>query len=239
VVLEVEPDFLVPLLVLKPQKPNSQAIIGIAQTGKSGFLANRSDELKQLLDAGYTIVLPDLRGTDETRSGSSRGRDSNDTSLSLNLQLFGETLLGQRLRDLRSVLSYLRSRKELKQIALWGDSFSATNSLDLNFNIPHAVEGRPRESEPLGDLLVMLTMLFDDQIRAGYTAGGLESYREIVSHFAVLVPHDTLVPGMLTLGEPSEWSAILKPLKRTGLVDHLNRKRTDRESAAKWLIEQR
>ena len=72
---------------------------------------NGPAELLKLLQHGVMVVLPDLRGTGESRSGSSRGRDSSATNLSVHVQLFGETLLGQRLRDLRSVLAYLRERR--------------------------------------------------------------------------------------------------------------------------------
>ena len=38
--------------------------------------------------------------------------------------MIGETLLGERLRDLRTVLAYLENRPDVapRQIGLWGDS---------------------------------------------------------------------------------------------------------------------
>lgn len=62
-----------------------------------GFLKERSGDLAKLLDAGVVFVLPDLRGSGETQSGTSRGKDSSGTHQSVHVQLFGETLLGQRL----------------------------------------------------------------------------------------------------------------------------------------------
>ena len=106
IMLDVEPGIVVPMLVLTPEKLNGKApvVVGLAQSGKAGFLKERSAELQKLIQGGTIVVLPDVRGTGESRSG--------DTDLSVNLQLFGETLLGERLRDLRSVIAYLRERKE-------------------------------------------------------------------------------------------------------------------------------
>ena len=88
------------------------------------------------------VVLPDLRGTGETRSGGVPRQGKCDTNHSVYAQLFGETLLGQRLRDLRSVLAYLRARSDVdgKRIALWGDSFAPPN--DPEDQLQGAARGR-------------------------------------------------------------------------------------------------
>ena len=227
--LEVEPGILVPVMILSPAKATGRApaVVGLAQAGKAGFVQQRAPELLKLLQHGVMVVLPDLRGTGESRSGSSRGRDSSATNLSVHVQLFGETLLGQRLRDLRSVLAYLRDRPDVDphRLALWGDSFAPPNPADTNFQVPHGVDGWPRESEPLGGLLALLGALFEDEIRAVYVAGGLNDYHAVLTHFAVLIPHDSSVPGALTAGDLCDLAGSLapKPLRLEALVDHLNR----------------
>ncbi|MCL4204722.1 MAG: hypothetical protein KJ000_19715 [Pirellulaceae bacterium] len=228
VVLEVESGILVPLIVLAPVNGagRTPAVVSLAQTGKAGFLQQRTPELIKLLQHGVTVVLPDLRGTGESRAGSSRGRDSSATNLSVHVQLFGETLLGERLRDLRSVLAYLRERPDVdpQRIALWGDSFAPPNPADTNFQVPHGVEGWPRESEPLGGLLALLGALFEDQIHAAYVGGGLSSYHAVLTHFAVLIPHDSSVPGILTAGDLCDLAGSLapRPLRFEALVDNRN-----------------
>ncbi len=229
IVLEVEPGMVAPIVVLTPEKLAKRApvVVGLAQAGKAGFLKERSEELRKLVQAGVIVVLPDLRGTGETRSGSSRGRDSNDTNLSANLQLFGETSLGQRLRDLRSVLSYLRKRSDVdgKLIALWGDSFMPPNAPSTNYKVPHAVDGWPTPSEPLGGLLGLLGAVYEDDVQAVYVSGGLASYHSVLTHFAVLVPHDASVPGALTAGDLCDLAGSLspRPLRFENMVDHVNR----------------
>ena len=184
---------MVPVIVLTPAKRAGQApvVVGLAQAGKAGFLKERAGELQKLVQGGTIVVLPDVRGTGETRL---RGGHA---TCSVNLQLFGETLLGQRLRDLRSVLAYLRERKDVdaRRLALWGESFTPPNPADTNFKVPRGVEGWPRGPEPLGGLLALLGALFEDDVRAVYVAGGLASYHGVLTHFAVLIPHSAAVPG--------------------------------------------
>jgi cephalosporin-C deacetylase-like acetyl esterase len=270
IVLEVEPGIVVPVVLLTPAKRNDRApvVIGLAQAGKAGFLKERANELQKLVQGGAIVVLPDTRGTGETRSGSSRGSDSNDTNLSTHEQLFGETLLGERLRDLRSVISYMRSRKDVdtKRLALWGDSFAPPNPAETNFKLPRGVEGWPQGPEPLGGLLALLGALFEDDVRAIYLSGGLTSYHSVLTNFAVLIPHDASVPGALTAGDLCDLAAALapRPLRLEAMTDHLNRLQSatevkkayapavqrysaasgalsladKRSSAATWLLEQ-
>jgi hypothetical protein len=226
VVLEVEPGIVVPVLLLSPEKVSGRApaVVCLAQTGKAGFLKERAGELEKLVRGGTIVVLPDLRGTGESRSGSPHGPGGSD--LSVHLQLFGETLLGERLRDLRSVLAYLRERKDIgKRLALWGDSFAPTNPPETNFKVPRGVEGWPRESEPLGGLLALLGGLFEEDVRAVYLAGGLASYHAVLGHFAVLIPHGSSLPGALTAGDLCDLAGGLapRPLRLEAMVDAMNR----------------
>ncbi len=228
IALAVEPELILPILLLVPEKSTKPAVIvGVSQAGKEGFLSQRSADISRLLAAGYAVALPDVRGTGEGQASTSRGATSGATNLSVNVQLFGETLVGQRLRDLRAVMQYLRTRDDLnsQRLALWGDSFAQPNPADTNFKLPRGIDGWPREPEPLGGLLAMLGGLFEDNVQAVYVGGGLNHYRGVLEHFAVLVPHDACVPGQLTAGDLADLAGGLapRPMRLAGLVDHLNR----------------
>lgn len=226
--LDVEPGVVIPFLLLSPNEPQGRKplVIAIAHAGKAGFFKSRAAELNQLLKAGVCVALPDLRGTGETAAGASRGRDSGDTDRSVRLQLFGETAIGQRLRDVRALVTWAKDWPHLdpKRIAIWGDSFAPTNPADTDFKIPHAVTGWPDMSEPSGPLLALLTGLFEE-VRAVHISGGLAEYRTVLDHFAVLVPHDAVVPGAIAAGDIPELAASLAPtpLRIASAVDHLNR----------------
>ncbi len=233
VVLEVEKGILVPLMILRKGKKVSPVVVAVAQGGKEGFLKHRGKEITSLLDRGVAVCLPDVRGTGETKSGTSRGRRSGDGNRSVNLLLYGGTMLGQRLRDVRAVIGYLRSRKDVdgKRIAMWGDSFAQTNSAKGDFKIPRGVSGRPTQSEPLGGLLALFTALYEENILAVFVQNGLASYHSVLTAPQVLIPHDVVVPWALRAGDLPELVSGLgsTSICLTGMVDHLNRKMSSRE----------
>ena len=104
------------------------------------------------------FALPDVRGTGELAATSSRGpgaMDLPETELML-----GETPLGARLKDVRTVFHYLASRPDIDpaHIALWGDSFAETNADDFAFDQSEMQEPGPfaqHQAEPMGALLAL------------------------------------------------------------------------------------
>lgn len=231
VVLEVEPDVTVPVLFLSGTargKKKRQVVVAVAQSGKSGFLQSRKEELAELIGNGAIVCLPDLRGTGETKAGTSRGRSSGDGNRSVNLLQFNQTMPGQRLRDLRSVLAIVRVRKDVdpQHISLWGDSFAPVNPADSNFDVPYDVSGRAHQSEPLGGLLALLGALFEEDIARVYVNGGLAGYQSTLISPHVYIPHDAVVPGLLRNGDLADIAAALapRPLRLDHLIDGLNRR---------------
>src|SRR5262249_53664712 len=115
-VLDADANIVVPTLLLLPAKKGDAkqpVVVAFAQEGKQEFLKQRGDTIAELLSAGVAVCLPDLRGTGETNPGGGRGRQSSGTAISSTEMMAGRTLLGLRLRDLRSVVGYLRSRPDL------------------------------------------------------------------------------------------------------------------------------
>src|SRR4029079_14851355 len=111
----------------------------------------------------------------------SRGFQSEATSTSSTLLMLGQTQLGARLRDLRSVIRYLGSRTDLntRRLALWGESFVPTNPSSLVD--PLLGEGKPAaQSEPLGGLLALLGGLYEDQVIAVVTRGTLAGFQSVL-----------------------------------------------------------
>ena len=230
VVLETEPGILVPLLILKSgqHKNPGPIVLALGQSGKAGFLRERSRTIAELLKGGAAVCLPDLRGTGETRPGTARGRESADTAISSTELMLGETLVGTRLRDVRSILGYLRTRSDLNasRIAVWGDSFAPANSPDRDLRVPIGVPEEPPLSEPLGGLLGLLTAVYEKDVRAVYIRGGLTSYESILQDQFCYLPHDVIIPGVLTAGDLCDVAAALapRPVRLEGLVDGLNRR---------------
>jgi hypothetical protein len=139
--------------------------------------------------------------------------------------MLGRTMLGARLQDLRAVLRYLRSRRDLdtSRLALWGEAFAPTNP--KGFPDPLIDEGEPpRQSEPLGGLLALLGALYEDDIRAVVASGTLPGYQAVLRDRFCYFPHDAIVPGALTAGDLVDVAATLAPcpLRLARLVDGRN-----------------
>jgi cephalosporin-C deacetylase-like acetyl esterase len=229
--LEVESGIDVPLVLLAPASKSGKrlpVVLGLAQGGKQGFLKHRAEAIAELLAGGAAVCLLDVRGTGETRpANDSRRHTGSSTMLSATEALLGQTLLGSRLRDVRSALRYLRGRDDLdtSRLALWGDSFAPANPKDPNLAVPLEVDPFPNIAEPLGGLLALLGALFEDGIRAVHVHGGLTGYDTLLNSPFCYVPHDALVPGALTAGDLVDVVTALapRPLRLEGLVDGLNR----------------
>src|SRR5439155_14412762 len=238
ITLDVEPGIVVPLLLLRPAaslKKRVPIVVGVSEGGKEGFLAARSHEIEGLLKAGLAVCLPDVRGTEETSPTPRRDPDGDtidgdEIVLSSTELMLGQTLLGQRLKDLRTVLAYLRSRPDIDsgRLGLWGDSFAAVNPVHLlideqpNWEIGPEIQ---HQAEPLGGLLALLGALYENNVRAIAIRRGLSSYLSILEDRFTYVPEDIIVPGILEDGDIADATAALapRPLLIEGLVDGRNR----------------
>lgn len=231
IVLEVGPGLVVPVLLLvPPHEPVSRppVVLVLAQAGKQAFLAERSGAIAEWLGVGALVCLIDVRGTGETRPrDGSRRYNGASAAVSEAEWMLGQTLVGSRLRDVRSVLRYLRTRADLDagRLALWGDSFALTNPPGQAAIAPLDAEPFPHQAEPLGALLALFTALYEDGIRAVSVRGGLTSFASLLDAPSFNVPHDALIPAALTAGDLGGLAGALAPcpLHMEALVDGLNR----------------
>ena len=231
VALGVGGDLIVPLMLLVPaHKPDARppVVMGLAQGGKAAFLKERSEAVAELLEGGAAVCLVDVRGTGETRlADEGRGRNSASTDLSAEEWILGQTLVGSRLRDVRSVLRYLRGRGDLDagRTALWGDSFAPANAADADLAVPLDADPFPHIGEPLGGLLALFGALYEDDVRAVYVRGGLSGYKSYLQSPFGYLPHDAIIPGALTQGDLCDAAAALapRPLRMDRMIDGLNR----------------
>ncbi|HUR38498.1 MAG TPA: hypothetical protein VM222_03350 [Planctomycetota bacterium] len=228
--LDVDAGIVVPMLLLIPPHAADlrlPVVVAVAQGGKLGFLKERSAEIAALLKGGVAVCLPDLRGTGETRPDSDRSWRSESTDIAATELMLGRTLVGLRVRDLRSVLRYLRTRTDVDatRFGLWGDSFAPVNAPDRRFEMPLEVDGQPTLAEPLGGLAALFGAFFEPEVAAVYLRGGLSGYRSLLDSPFCFVPYDALVPGALTAGDLRDVAATLAPRVRLeGLVDGFNRR---------------
>lgn len=212
------------LLLPEPRPAKIPVVLAISQEGKDGFLKKRSAFLSELLKHS-AVCLVDVRGTGGMTPGDGRGRRSAATSLAASELMLGDTLLAARLRDLRIVLSYLRMRGDLGQIALFGDSLANVNGPDVRAERPLDLD-QPALAEPSGSTLALLAGLFENDSMIIAARGGLVDYRSILENQFIHVPFDAIAPGAATIGDLPELAKAVgsrNRLRMSGLVDGRNR----------------
>jgi dienelactone hydrolase len=220
--------FALPSRIIVPRDKAPEAIvICLAQEGAAGFLKHRSELLASLLQQGFAILLPDLSGTGETKpADNSRDRTGTATRLSSSRQMLGFMLLRHQLDELEFILPYVRQGQlKNKPLIFWGDSFAPVNSAKDRTAAPLDAR-QPAHAEPLGGLLALLAALSEKDVQGIYVRGGLSSYRSLLESPFLHVPHDAIVPGMLTVADLPDLTEALVPrhVRLEGLVDGLNRR---------------
>jgi dienelactone hydrolase len=218
ITIAVEPGIIVPLLLFRPSMKGGNrvpVVVAVAEGGKELFLATRNREIEALLRQGVAVCLPDVRGTGETSPDDRRDPQSDENIQAINEEMLGETLLGRRLKDLRTVLIYLETRPDLesKRIALWGESLMPVNGSRLIDELSPWEVGPEiqQHGEPLGGLLAILGALYDDHVRTLAVRNGLASYSSILEDAFAYVPPDITVPGFLEVGDLADVEAALAP----------------------------
>ncbi len=229
--IETAPGITLPMLILKPARAATKraaAVLAIAEGGKARFLSERGATVNALLRNGFEICLPDVRGTGEVAATSSRGPGA--MGLPETELMLGETLLGARLKDVRTVFHYLASRPDIDpaHIAVWGDSFAGANADDFALDQSEMQEAGPfaqHQAEPTGALLALLTALYEDRVAAVAARGGLISFLSVLEDRFCHLPQDVIVPGILEAADVAEIVATLgsRPLLLEGFVDGRNR----------------
>ncbi|MEK7408527.1 MAG: acetylxylan esterase [Acidobacteriota bacterium] len=246
IALETDPGISVPLLLIKPKGAGTErlpVVVVFAQEGKKRFLAERSAELAELLKARIAVCLADVRGAGETRRDGSRAPGA--MSLAATELMLGNTMLGARIKDARTVVQHLWRRADLDpgRLLLWGDSLAGANPPDLALDrSPHQQSGPQiqQQAEPLGALLALFTALYEDRLYAVAALRGLASFLSVLGDRFCYVPLDVIVPGILEAGDIPDLIAALAPraVLHEASVDGRNiRVDAVRTDVAGWLIE--
>lgn len=201
----------IPLLVLrKSGQDRLPVVVAVAQYGKEFILRQRADDVAALLQRN-AVCLVDIRETGEGVLGSYRGRRSEATDRSSSLQMLGETAMGVKLRDLRSVIAWLRNRPDLAadRPAIWGDGMQVAESELANsrrrdvrppFAMPLELEQR-EAVDALGGTLALLAGLYEDRAAALVVRSGLLRYQSYFHSPFLTSPHDLALPGGATCGD--------------------------------------
>jgi dienelactone hydrolase len=145
-VIQTESGFNVPFYLLRPDRGDSPhpvvlAVHGHGQAGKETYVGRYDDEearekiargerdiAVQAVKRGYAAIAPDMRGFGEL---ADREHGDGCRTLQLHAQLFGRSLVGDRVWDVTRLLDFVEARDALDgdSIAITGNSRGGTVSL--------------------------------------------------------------------------------------------------------------
>jgi len=103
-------------------------------------------------------------------------------------------------------------------------------------SIPLGIPEEPALSEPVGGLLALLAALYERDVRVVYARGGLISFESVLQSQFTYLPHDVIIPGVMTVGDLCSITAALapRPVRLEGLVNGLNRRAALKAVAAEY-----
>ena len=185
---------MVPVLLLCGKGTGSPTVL-ISPEGKASLLANQAELIRDRLAEG-PVCLVDVRGvgeagTDHPRAPQSRGAGRAATTL-----MIGETVLGLQVRDLRTVIAYLRSRSDIH-----------TQEIRLEDAIPdvgHLKEGIEMDralNEAGTRILARLVELIESDVVWTSGKDRAVAYRPLLDSWCVDWPCDAILPGALAHGD--------------------------------------
>jgi hypothetical protein len=133
-----EGDYIVPFLLMKPEKPNNKALIYLHPSGKSAE-ASAGGEIEWFVRNGFTVLAPDMIGVGEMGPGDFLG-DSYIEGVSYNVwfasMLIGRSIVGIRASDVVRLTRLLKktigisevygfARKEMGPVLLYAAAFDS------------------------------------------------------------------------------------------------------------------
>ena len=113
-----EPEYIIPYLILLPDKPNGKGLIYLHPSGKSAE-ALQGGEMEWFVRMGFTVLAPDLIGIGEMGPGDFRG-DAFIDSVSYNIWfaavLIGRSIVGIRAADVVRLSRLLERNPAIHEI---------------------------------------------------------------------------------------------------------------------------
>jgi len=113
-----EGDYIVPYLLMIPDKPNNKALLYLHPSGKSAE-ASVGGEMEWFVKNGFTVLAPDMIGTGEMGPGDFRG-DSYIGGVSLNVwfcsMLIGRSIVGIRAGDVVRLTRLLKGTSGISEV---------------------------------------------------------------------------------------------------------------------------
>ncbi|MEF8984777.1 MAG: alpha/beta hydrolase family protein [Bacteroidales bacterium] len=195
-----EGDYIIPYLLMIPERPNNKAVIYLHPSGKSAE-ASAEGEMEWFVRNGFTVLAPDMIGVGEMGQGDFRG-DAYIGHISYNIG-FTSMLIGRSITGIQA-----------------GDVVRLTRLLENNTAITDIYGFARKEMSPV----LLHAAAFDSRITRIALIEPYVSYRSIVmDRFYNPAFVHSLVPGALQSYDLPDLAASLAPRKLLmgGVMDGL------------------
>ncbi len=229
---QTDPGVFVSCLVLRPSgaaRPR-KAAVWVYERDRRSLLRERSREMLALLDAGWLICIPNVRGTGESAPEGSYTFLNDETSQNCGGFEIARPLIGFRVKDVLCTLAYLRGRSDVRadHLVLVGDSLAERN--------PALIPGKRQvvspgpsvlhQGESLGAYLAVMAAALDGRVRAVAANGPLLSWLSLFDDLYFYHQNNLWVPHVLRHFDFADLCAALapRPVLLLNPADGLNRR---------------
>lgn len=208
-----EGDYVIPYLLMKPDKPNHKALIYLHPSGK-GAEASAGGEMEWFVRIGFTVLAPDMIGVGEMGPGDFQGDayiDGNSYNTWYASMLIGRSIVGIRAGDVVRLTRLLEkntgtdevygfARKEMAPVLLHAAAFDPAIA-------------RIALIEPYSSYRsIVMNRFYDSGFIHSAVSGSLEAY-DLPDLAASLAPRGLMMAGITDgAGNTTDPESIIKDL---------------------------
>jgi hypothetical protein len=191
-----EGDYIIPYLLMKPDSPNSKAMIYLHPSGKSAE-AFVYGEMEWFVRNGFTVLAPDMIGTGETGPGDFRG-DSYIEGVSYNVwfasMLIGRSIVGIRAGDVIRLTRLLKQTSGISEV--YGFAIKEMTPVLLHAAAFDSTITRVALIEPYSSYRsIVMSRFYEPKFVHGTVPGALKAY-DLPDLAASLAPRKLIMAGV-------------------------------------------
>lgn len=191
-----EGDYVIPYLLMIPDKPNNKALIYLHPSGKSAE-ASANGEIEWFVRNGFTVLSPDMIGVGEMGPGDFRG-DAYIDGISHNIwyasMLIGRSIVGIQAGDVVRLTRLLQNNKKINEI--YGLARKEIAPVLLHAAAFDPAITRIALLEPYSSYRsIVMNRFYNSAYIPGTVPGALESY-DIPDLAASLAPRKLMIAGI-------------------------------------------
>jgi Acetyl xylan esterase (AXE1) len=206
-------DYVIPYLMMTPDKPNNKVILYIHPSGKA-VEAAPGGEMEWFVKKGFVVLAPDLIGTGEMSLSDFQGDafiDGKSHNIWYSAMLIGRSLVGIQAGDLVRLLRMIKGKNETSKI--YGVARGEMTPVLMHAAAYDPTIERVALIEPYSSYQSMvMNRFYNSMFIYGTVPGSLRGY-DLPDLLASLAPRKLLFAGITDhLGKPASPDVILQDM---------------------------